>query len=234
MSRLVRVLLYAGPFLVMAAGAAYLGLRWEDIPQRFPIHWGFGGDANGWANRTFFGVFGLSLIGFLCLLLMVVLAGFMRNIGRNAPGDDERQRAAVLRHTIEVTTLLAAWMISLLMTATSVWLPFRHSQTQPLQLVVATVVALVLVLIITVAVIMRAAKATARLPKRQEAPPELWKAGVFYYNPQDKRLWVEKRVGFGWTLNMANRASWWILIGLAALIIMNIAVALTIATLIDK
>ena len=33
---------------------------------------------------------------------------------------------------------------------------------------------------------------------------DLWIAGLFYYNPQDKRLNVEKRVGMGGTVNIAH------------------------------
>ena len=47
---------------------------------------------------------------------------------------------------------------------------------------------------------------------------------VFYVNPEDPRLWVEKRIGLGWTLNYARPAALWItlllilpaLVGLAA------------------
>lgn len=31
-----------------------------------------------------------------------------------------------------------------------------------------------------------------------------WILGIFYYNPKDKKLNVEKRVGVGWTVNMAH------------------------------
>ncbi len=35
------------------------------------------------------------------------------------------------------------------------------------------------------------------------------RGGVFYMNPQDPRLWVEKRIGVGWTLNFAHPAAVW-------------------------
>ena len=39
---------------------------------------------------------------------------------------------------------------------------------------------------------------------------ELYRWGMFYVNPEDERLWVEKRLGVGWTLNYARPAAWWI------------------------
>ena len=38
-----------------------------------------------------------------------------------------------------------------------------------------------------------------------------WTWGLFYHNPEDPKVWVEKLSGWGWTLNMARPASWAIL-----------------------
>ena len=31
---------------------------------------------------------------------------------------------------------------------------------------------------------------------------------MFYYNPNDAALFVEKRFGIGWTFNFANKRAW--------------------------
>ncbi|MFP4547765.1 MAG: DUF5808 domain-containing protein [Fidelibacterota bacterium] len=35
-----------------------------------------------------------------------------------------------------------------------------------------------------------------------------WKGGLIYYNPEDPSLWVDKRMGIGWTLNFGNKRAW--------------------------
>ena len=41
-----------------------------------------------------------------------------------------------------------------------------------------------------------------------------WKVGgLFYFNPHDPAIWVEKRVGLGYTLNIGNSRAW-LLIGM--------------------
>src|SRR5262249_12582560 len=52
----------------------------------------------------------------------------------------------------------------------------------------------------------------------EETPNECWKAGIFYYNPNDAALFVEKREGLGYTFNFANRWSWVLLAGLGVVI----------------
>jgi uncharacterized membrane protein len=37
---------------------------------------------------------------------------------------------------------------------------------------------------------------------------EFWKWGIFYNNPNDRAIWIDKRTGIGWTLNFAHAESW--------------------------
>lgn len=42
--------------------------------------------------------------------------------------------------------------------------------------------------------------------------PSKYKYGLFYWNPDDQRIWVPKLMGWGWTLNFANPLSYIFLI----------------------
>jgi uncharacterized membrane protein len=45
-------------------------------------------------------------------------------------------------------------------------------------------------------------------------PDRAWKVGgLFYFNPHDPAIWVEERVGLGYTLNLGNSRAW-LLIGM--------------------
>jgi len=53
------------------------------------------------------------------------------------------------------------------------------------------------------------APATRQEVHGDATPDEAWKAGGFvYFNPRDPAIWVEKRIGFGYTLNMGNARAW--------------------------
>jgi uncharacterized membrane protein len=45
-------------------------------------------------------------------------------------------------------------------------------------------------------------------------PDSAWIGGLFYYNPDDPALVVEKRSGLGWTVNLGHPQARLILIGL--------------------
>ncbi|MGH9671797.1 MAG: DUF5808 domain-containing protein, partial [Bryobacteraceae bacterium] len=58
---------------------------------------------------------------------------------------------------------------------------------------------------------------TVKILSADESAREHWKWGLFYYNPDDPALVVDKRIGLGWTLNFANRWSWAVMIAMVAL-----------------
>jgi len=47
---------------------------------------------------------------------------------------------------------------------------------------------------------------------------QFYKWGLFYVNPDDPKIWIEKPVGVGWTLNFARPASWFFLVLMPALL----------------
>jgi uncharacterized membrane protein len=51
-----------------------------------------------------------------------------------------------------------------------------------------------------------------------------WKLGIFYVNREDPSLFVERRFGVGYTLNLGNPVSWLVLLGILA-----VPVALVVA-----
>ena len=70
------------PFGMLAAAAAWLAIRWEDLPSRWIVHWGPGGVPNGWATKTFGGVFGPLLLGAVLAVFLELLAVFLERFSR--------------------------------------------------------------------------------------------------------------------------------------------------------
>ena len=62
----------------------------------------------------------------------------------------------------------------------------------------------------------RAVAPAARQEVRGDATPDhAWKlGGLLYFNPRDPAMWVENRVGVGYTLNVGNWRAWLLIIGI--------------------
>jgi uncharacterized membrane protein len=178
------------PIAALAAVAIYLNSHWAEIPARFPIHWGADGEPNGWATKNVRGVYGPLLFGGGMIGLMAFLGVANFYGARRGP-----QRVAILKVLIAVTFLLGGMFagVALLPLAR---LPFGFFLWTPLVFVIGVL------------------GWTFRMVRNQPAettPDECWKMGSIYYNPQDAAIFVQKRIGWGYTFNFGNRLTWLVL-----------------------
>jgi hypothetical protein len=66
--------------------------------------------------------------------------------------------------------------------------------------------------------------ASGRSPIGDRTADTRWIGGLFYFNPTDPALLVEKRMGIGWTLNFGNPWSWVPLIAVAVIVVIGASV----------
>jgi len=188
---------FAGP-AVLALAAAVLGLCWELIPRRWVTHWGPGGVPDGWAERSPIDVF--SPLG-LGLAVWIGLELFAALLDRN----EERPELARANATA-VRAIGAA--VTALFAALAIALPLA----QPARAMYVVVGGLVWTLGVAAIAIVHVARTALRLKQGGDLEvPEGWK-GVIYRNPADRRIFVRKLVGIGYTLNFGNPLSWFVLV----------------------
>lgn len=109
---------------VLALATIYLAALWQSIPSRFPVHWDIStGNANGWSERTIWGVFRPLLMG---LGLVAGLYGVL-HIGRWSLRrqwqtlNEETRESNLLR--LRVITFTSAW-VAVGLSVLGLWLPF--------------------------------------------------------------------------------------------------------------
>ena len=191
--------LAAGPFVILGAAAWYLYFNWNRIPARFPVHWGANGQPNRWVERTTKGVYGILFFGAeLCAwLLIMALAGWFGS-------RRSRIRPVMLGGVIAIEYLMGL-LFALISVQALLGIPVWVVVLSPMAILIPFIMAMV-------------NKMSEASGPTDPTPNECWKGAIFYYNPNDAVLFVEKREGFGYTLNFANLWSWVLLLGLALVI----------------
>src|SRR5262249_41947204 len=63
------------PVGIFSLGAAILGIKWADIPDRWPTHWGASGQPDQWAVKSGFVAF-LPLVGGVGVCVFLELVAF--------------------------------------------------------------------------------------------------------------------------------------------------------------
>lgn len=228
-----------GPFLLLGAMAAYLAWRWQEIPDRFISHWDDRWQPNGWMDKSVPVLFGPLVTGaLLCAGLALLAWGLMRwsrrvhSTGPSARAETSRRRA------VAGLVLAMSYLMALVFGAIGL-VPFLQTPAAARAFTVALLAGAVIVpVVLLVAWFLRHGKQFTASARQEEAsvpaeapigdrtPDACWKAGLFYYNPDDPALLVEKRFGIGYTFNFARPAAWWLL---AALLLLPLVPLLVMA-----
>ena len=195
------------PLAALAAVAVYLGMHWNELPPRYPVHWGLDGQPNGWANRDWRGVYGPLMFAAYLDAVTLALAWIISH---------ESRKTAMRYVTVRVLQFVAYPLTFVFLIVP----PLPLSRFVP-----AWLVAGVLFASIGGLIYWSYQKITA--PSEEDEVPEpqndaYWKAGAFYWNPDDPAIFVSKRVGIGYTMNFANKWSWLTMAAILAALVVPI------------
>ncbi|MGC2331020.1 MAG: DUF5808 domain-containing protein [Candidatus Acidiferrales bacterium] len=220
--------LQLSPFAILAATAIYLGIRWGDIPPRFPVHWGVSGAANGWSSRTPPGVYGPLLFGAIVMAAVAISSYVALHYGRPGHGSTARSLAGDFAREMGVFLLSLEFFLAVIFSFVGL-LPLMGNRDPGILPILIATLAMLVALIFAMS---RLAKHHAHLHAVDGASlasgttPGHWKLGVFYTNRDDAALFVPKRFGIGYTLNFGH-ASAWVIMGLTLLVPVALALTLT-------
>jgi uncharacterized membrane protein len=213
-----------GPFVLLAAAGGYLRAHWQQIPARFPIHWGLGGAPDRWADRNWTSVYlPLLLTAAVLVALTLFLYGMAHWLRPIQPGGLAGARERRFRRTASSALLALEYAIAL----QASWIALHPliprfgpgATAGSLLLLLPLPVAIILVVVLA-----RLGQGGSKLAPASEAQQSssqpvgdrtadrYWRLGVFYVNRDDPAVLVEKRFGIGYTLNFARPTSWTILL----------------------
>jgi uncharacterized membrane protein len=202
-------------FAVLLLTATYLRARWDSIPARWVIHWGPRGEPNGWATRTMPGVFGLLVLAAILIVVNEAVAG----IRRTGSAVDESMRTA----TVDFMRIVM-FGVTITMALLSVDLPLGP----PMSLLALLLLSLAPVV---VAVVAGGTRLAATLRERRESGRDGAKRdgyhALYYASANDRRLWVPKLSGMGWTINFSHPLAWPMFVLVLALPIAAVVLSLT-------
>ena len=229
-------LTWALPALVVAGATLALGLwRYPALPAILPLHYGADGLPDRYAAKSIWSAFGLVLVQWATIALLLILAAASGRF--RADLDIEALERSVARHRRTVGALQRATLFL----AACVALTFLGICAAIWGLIPAGGATFGLVILIPmvgiVGLLLLIARATATQPTTA-APTDggyvnrdddaLWRGGILYVDRDDPALFVPKRFGIGWTLNMGHPAAWTLLLLiLAALVGLGLFGAIT-------
>lgn len=214
-------------FLALAALTAAVGaICYPLMPERIPMHFGFGGEVTTWADKSW-GVAAFPVLFVLFMGAAMTFSHWTIVLSKKASSADAPVATAWAYGTFAraQSTLLVSLGTLLGLLGPIMELTFAGVFT--LQQVLMPILAVVFVCVVaSIAVSVVYGQNGSRLVARMQESSQLsadndryWKAGIFYVNPNDPSLFLPERFGIGWTMNLGRPAVWGILAAFALLIV---------------
>jgi uncharacterized membrane protein len=216
----VPLLTLALVLLVVAAMSAYALSHYDEMPDRIPVHFDAAGRPDGWARKALVEILLLPAMTLVLGGFLVAMAAMMPHAKRGLrhPGT-ARSAEAGRRFRIAISRFLCAVAVAV----TGVFALIHTGQVRtalgqaaslgPLVLIV-TAGMILLSLGGVIYLMTRYGQAGARIEEAGGAAggeltdgladDRCWKWGLLYVNRDDPSIFVEKRFGFGYTINLGN------------------------------
>ena len=185
------------PFAIPLVVRQYLRAHWNEIPARYPVHFDLAGEPNRWVEKSERAVFADIWFseGMLLIFLMLFAAVLI--------GSRRRVRPTAIPGLIVAMMYLMAFVYS-----STALMPI-------VQIPSAAIVGPTIAFIAAALVIAYRRNADPNVPI-ESTPDECWTLGSFYVNSNDPAIFVQKRVGLGYTLNLGNVWTYVVMGGFAA------------------
>lgn len=218
------------PHLLLVAGTImYSLLNFEKFPDLIPMQYSFSGEVTRSVPKRLSSVLLLSGISLAMIVVFIVshfsIAKSKQVVESKDPeGSIERNRR--FRYSWSVFLAITGFLVVLLMCIGQLSPLFNWSSNTFLFFCFTFVGLIVFgALILSI----RTGQGGSRIKLAQsQGKPEItavadldkyWKAGIFYWNPNDPAIFVEKRFGIGWSINYARPLSWIVIIGIVVIVI---------------
>jgi len=193
------------PYTILAAAALCLYLNWNSILARIPAPGSAAGVAQPEARRAFLSAATPLVMGALhCGLMLLIGLGILRASPRGRVAANAEASAQLRRVMLEFL-VVAVWGVAVLVSAVAL-APLAGGG--PLSTVppLAVAIALVALAVPFVWRLYRAGRGSGG--GGDGTPDQCWKLGIFYVNSADPAIFVEKRLGLGYTLNFGSGTTW--------------------------
>ncbi|MCL6631197.1 MAG: DUF5808 domain-containing protein [Alicyclobacillus herbarius] len=206
---------------IVAVSALLAGVSYPHLPGILPVHFDLHGRPDAWAPKTVTTVFTPVWISLGLTLLIGGMAMLIQRapLRRDASNPDAPRREWQLNRTL----LSGLWLLTACINAVFFGMEWviTHGAGQSKWIsniaLVLPLAAVVGFLIVTYRAAVRARRSSGPAGDGVDRPAaplviynddQQWLAGVIYFNRNDPAVFVPKRFGVGWTLNMAHPTAW--------------------------
>lgn len=229
--QLIPRIVFVIPMIITVGLIIYTFIKYDQMPNMIPTHWGPSGQPDAFSEKTYFSVISLPLILLVMQGMFLMMSEGMKFSG--AKINPANRKASVAQQL--AFRKYTSWFALFITITITLMMGYFHLQTIHPEIASAWVmfalpIAFLVITFVGVGIYaVKVGQSGSRLKLGAESQSieekiavdddKYWKGGMLYINKNDPSILVEKRFGVGWTLNFGRPLSWFVLFGPLILIL---------------
>ncbi|GGD87806.1 DUF1648 domain-containing protein [Paenibacillus nasutitermitis] len=218
---------YLIPLLIVVISVVAAVIRWDSIPDIITTHYNARFEADGFSEKGFGSVFMLNMIQLLMIGLFLFTSFTIRTAKQQldpAKPDESMMKQQKFRRSNSQFLYFLCLFIIVLFSYIQASMFYGWSEDMLNKITVFLPIVLIGSCIGFMVVLRK--KGLDQQSSAAVSEDHHWKGGgIIYYNPDDPSIMVDKRLGVGWTMNMAHPVSWVVLGGILLLPVIIITIS---------
>jgi uncharacterized membrane protein len=194
------------PLALIGATTVYLAYTYPAAPDPFPTHFDINGNPNAFSPKTIGSYFLIVFVQVFIWALITVLS-YLVVRAKSLPGREEMGFKRVMLRFLFAIKALAVGFLGVVGAASAY--AAVNATPLPAWFLGVTVVYIVLIFALIIVLTVRASARSARLQPADASTTDRlddshWILGSIYFNRDDPSIFVERRFGIGWTINLGS------------------------------
>lgn len=225
---LVSPLWFLIPFAIIALNIVLGLINYDSLPDKIPMHFNIMGEVDRWADKSLGVVLELPMMQLFITGIMYFTYKSMgwvkQQINPSNVEESMHQNREYRRKWSAYAIYMNICVVVLFSVINFNTMKIINMKGVTLSLAIGGITLLMLISTIVLAIYTGQGGSRIKLQKSSDENPSLmdreddrhWKLGMFYFNPNDPAVWVEKRFGIGLTVNFGRPLGIIILVGIIA------------------
>lgn len=208
------------PFAISIGSMLITFQMYDRIPEQIPMQYNFSGEVTNWAEKSYQTVILMPVMQvYLTLLFLFInsmIAKAKQQVSVENP-EKSKYRNVLFRRRWSLFIVLTS--IATVLLFSLIQLSYLYPVSEKL-LIYSSLLFAGAVVVSAVVLSVTTGQGGSRVNITETSQGEVidqdndkyWKLGQFYFNKNDPSLFLEKRFGVGWTINLARPQAWIILL----------------------
>lgn len=213
--KMISILWFLPSLLLVLAHFIFAYLKMSDLPDSIPLSFDMSGNVIAYTEKTMGSIFRMPFVS-LFLLMVLLAIYFVIKSSKQQLNVQSPEKSKIQNILFRQRWMLFFTIFTPLMIIYNIFLSLSYLLLIDIKGVIFLIIAVFFPIVPIMGTLLLAiytGQSGSRISvdikeKRTKAiaidDNKYWKLGLIYYNPNDPSIWLEKRMGIGWTINMGN------------------------------